>query len=262
MTLVDTHCHLDEEAFAPDRAATLDRARDAGVAAMLTIGIDRMTSEAAVALAAEHADVFAVVGIQPNYVAAMRPGDLDAIEVLATGEQAERIVGVGETGLDRYWDHTPLADQIGPFEWHLDLARRLGKPFVVHCREAEAEILDVLRNAAAAGPLRGVLHSFCGDAAHAEAGVALGLHVSFSGMLTFKRNKDLREVAAAVPPERLLVETDCPYLAPEPHRGKRNEPAYVARTCEVLAGLHGMTPGEMAELTTRNAAGLFGLPLG
>ncbi|MEM1061766.1 MAG: TatD family hydrolase [Planctomycetota bacterium] len=261
MRLVDTHCHLDEEAFASDRDATLARAREAGVAAMLTIGIDRMTSEAAVALAAAHADVFAVVGIQPNYVSAMADGDLAAIEAIATGEHADRVVAIGETGLDRYWDYTPIETQVEPFEWHVDLAVRLGKPFVVHCREAEADILDVLTKAHAThGPLSGVMHSFCGDAAHAAAFVDLGLHVSFSGMLTFKRNAELREVAAAVPRERLLIETDCPYLAPEPYRGKRNEPAYVGKTCEVLAGQHGMTPDEMADLTTRNAAELFGLP--
>jgi TatD DNase family protein len=255
MQLLDTHCHLDEPAFDADRDAVIERARQAGVVAMLTIGTTAESSEKALRLARSHHDVFAAVGIQPNYVAEEKPSDWEKIVSLASDE---RVVAIGETGLDRYWDYTPFESQIEAFDRHLELSRAIGKPFVVHCREAEADVVSRLRNAAAAGPLRGVMHSFSGDAATADACVELGLYISFAGMVTFKRNDALREVAKQVPLDRLLIETDAPYLAPMPHRGKRNEPAYVAHTAAVLAELHETTPQEFATLTTANASRLLG----
>lgn len=254
MRLFDTHCHLDEPAFDADRDAVIERARRAGVVAMLTIGTTAASSVKAIALAKSHRDVFAAVGIQPNYVAEEQPGDWEKIVALAADE---RVVAVGETGLDRYWDYTPFEAQIEAFDRHLDLARSTGKPFIVHCRQAEADVVSQLRNAAAAGQLRGVMHSFAGDVVTAEACVELGLHISFAGMVTFKRNDALREVAKRVPLERLLIETDAPYLAPMPHRGKRNEPAYVAQTAAVLAETRGLTIMEFSEFTARNAEELF-----
>jgi TatD DNase family protein len=256
MELFDTHCHLDEPAFDGDRNDVLARARAAGVVGMLTIGTTAASSEAAVELAKRHVDVFAAVGIQPNYVAEEKPGDWEEIVALA-GDG--RVIAIGETGLDRYWDYTPFERQAEAFGRHLELSRATGKPFVVHCREAEADVVAQLRNAASAGPLRGVMHSFSGDLVTAEACLDLGLYVSFAGMVTFKRNDSLRAVAKAVPLDRILIETDAPYLTPMPHRGKRNEPAYVAHTAAVLAEASGMSPGEFARATTENSRRLFGL---
>ena len=254
MRLFDTHCHLDEPAFDGDRDDVIGRARQAGVVAMLTIGTTAVSSEKALELAKKHTDVFSAVGIQPNYVAEEKPSDWERIVTLADDD---RVVAVGETGLDRYWDYTPFALQIEAFDRHLELSRATGKPFIVHCREAEADVVAQLRNAAGAGPLRGVMHSFAGDLATAEACLELGLYISFAGMVTFKRNDALRDVAKHVPLNRLLIETDAPYLAPMPHRGKRNEPAYVLHTVTVLAETRRLTPDELGELTARNAEELF-----
>lgn len=256
MRLFDTHCHLDEPSFDGDRDAVLARARAAGLVGMLTIGTTAASSVAAVELAKRHPDVFAAVGIQPNYVAEEKPSDWESIVALAADE---RVIAIGETGLDRYWDYTPFERQAEAFDRHLELSRATAKPFVVHCRQAEADVVAQLRNAAAAGPLRGVMHSFSGDLATAEACLDLGLYVSFAGMITFRRNDALRAVAKAVPLDRILIETDAPYLAPMPHRGKRNEPAYVAHTVAVLAEAGGLSVDEFAEVTTANARRLFGL---
>ncbi len=223
---------------------------------ILTIGITANTSRAAVNLAEQHPEMLAVVGIQPNYAVDATDDDWETIVELSSHP---RVVGIGETGLDRYWDHCPLEMQSEWFLRHIELARQVKKPFVVHCREAEADIVAVLRVAAMQGELRGVMHSFSGDLATANACVELGMHISFAGMLTYKKNDDLRSVAKAIPLDRLLVETDAPYLAPVPMRGKRNEPAHVRYTCECLAGLKGKSLDEMATITTDNASRLFGL---
>jgi TatD DNase family protein len=254
MLLFDTHCHLDEPAFDGDRDDVLTRARAEGVVGMLAIGTTAASSRAVVELTRHHGDIYAAVGIQPNYVAEEKAGDWEQIVELAVDP---RVVAIGETGLDRYWDYTPFAAQVEAFDRHLELSRTTGKPFVVHCRDAEADVVAQLRRAQ--GPLRGVMHSFSGDLATAEACLELGLHISFAGMVTFKRNEALRAVAKAVPLERLLIETDAPYLAPMPHRGKRNEPAYVAHTAAVLAEARGMTPEELGAVTTETARRLFGL---
>lgn len=256
MFLIDTHCHLDEDSFAVDRDEVVARSIDAGLAAIVTIGTTAASSVQAVEIAARYSQVYAAVGIQPNYAAQAGPDDWQTIEDLAT---RPKVVAIGETGLDRYWDYAPFDLQTEYFARHLDLARRHDLPFVVHCREAEADVVSQLREAAQSGALRGVMHSFAGDAATADACLELGLHISFAGMLTYKKNDALREVARAVPLDRLLVETDSPYLAPVPLRGKRNEPANVQHTAAVLAAVHGLTPDEMAEITTRNARRLFAL---
>ena len=256
--LIDTHAHLDDPRFADDLPAVLDRAADTGVIRVLTIGIDLATSRAALDLAARHPDrLSAVVGIQPNHVAEAGPGDFVEVARLAADPRA---VAIGETGLDRYWDKAPFELQEEYFVRHLDLARRLGKPVVIHCRDAGPDAVRVLRDVFdRRGPVRGVMHSFTGDAETARACLDLGLHLSFAGMLTYKTASDLREVAKAVPPDRLLVETDSPYLAPVPVRGKRNEPAFVAHTAACLAVLLGLSVEQLAATTTRNARDLFGL---
>jgi len=255
--LIDTHCHLDSEGFHQDIDLVIQRAIDSGVERMLTIGVDLETSQAAVLLANRYPCVSAVVGIQPNYAQEAKPDAWAAIEDLATHP---RVVGVGETGLDKYWDVAPLEIQREYFVRHIELSRRLRKPFVVHCREAEAEVVEVLQAEAANGPFSGLMHSFCGGADTAAICVQLGLHISFAGMLTFRKNEDLRAVALSVPKDRLLVETDAPYLAPLPNRGKRNEPSWVRFTCDCLAQVHQVTPDEMARQTTENAKRLFALP--
>ena len=256
--LVDTHAHLDDEQFAGDLPAVLGRARAAGVAQIVAVATTAPSSAACISLASTHADVFATVGVHPNHAAEAAPGAWDEVVALAARKE---VVGIGETGLDRHWNYTPFPLQEDYFARHLDLGRRLNKPVVIHCREADADVLRMLRaEFDKHGPIRGVMHSFVGDAATAEACLAMGLCVSFAGMLTYKNAQALREIAAKLPLERLLVETDCPYLSPVPLRGKRNEPANVAHTAACLAGLHGVTPEALAERTTRNARGLFGLP--
>ena len=255
--LIDTHCHLDEAAFDADRAEVVQSAVASGLEAMLTIGINEETSVAAARLAAENESVFAVVGVQPNYVS---DADEQTKEVIQELLGQPKVVAIGETGLDYYWDHAPAESQRVWFDWHLRLAAETGLPFVVHCRDAEDEVVEQLRRFAAGATLRGVMHSFCGSRATAAACLELGLHLSFSGMLTYRKNEALREVAKSVPIERLLVETDAPYLAPVPKRGKRNEPAYVAYTAAVLADVLGMSESDLAAATTANARALFSLP--
>lgn len=252
--LIDTHAHLDDERYAADLPAVLERAHAAGVTHTLTIGIDLPTSRAAVELAARYPQLKAVVGIQPNHVAEAGPDDWDEIVMMA---ESPSVVAVGESGLDRYWDRAPFPLQQDYFTRHLQLARRLNKPIVIHCREAEADVVEALR--AFSGPIRGVMHSFSGDAATAAACLELGLHVSFAGMVTYKNADNLRQVAAAIPLDRLLVETDSPYLAPVPVRGKRNEPAFVRHTAECVAKAMGVSSEVVFEATTRNARALFGL---
>jgi TatD DNase family protein len=255
---IDTHAHLDDGRFAADLPEVLARARAAGVVQVVAVATTAPSSAASLALAGRHGELFATAGLHPNEVMQAGPGAWDEVVALAGREQ---VVGVGETGLDRHWDSTPFAIQEDYFARHLELGRRLGKAVVIHCREAEADVLRLLRaDFERHGPIRGVMHSFTGEWATAEACLALGLHVSFAGMLTYKNAQALREVAARVPLERVLVETDSPYLAPVPLRGKRNEPGYVVHTGACLAGLHGMTAEALAARTTSNARELFGLP--
>lgn len=256
LRFIDTHCHLDEESFRPDVEEVIQRALDAGVQRMLTIGITLQTSEAAVVLANDHECLSAVVGIQPNYASQASASDWDEIVRLSKHPQ---VVGIGETGLDKYWDHAPLDIQQDYFRRHLRLSREINKPFVVHCREAEAEVLEMLEEDFVNGPLNGIMHSFCGDIPMAARCVEMGMHISFAGMVTFKKNDELRAVAKSVPLNRLLIETDAPYLAPHPKRGKRNEPGLVVHTAECLANVHDISLDELAEATTQNAETLFGL---
>lgn len=258
-SLIDTHAHLDAEPFATDLPAVLDRARAAGVGAMIAVATTAPSSAVCVSLAARHAELFATVGIHPNSIMEASPIAWDEIHALVEGE---RVVGVGETGLDRHWDNTPFAIQEEYFVRHLELARLHDRPVVIHCREAEADMLRVLRaEFDRHGPIRGVMHSFVGDAAMAEMCRATGLYLSFAGMLTYKNAAALRETAAQQPLDRLLVETDSPYLSPVPLRGKRNEPAHVIHTAACLATLLEIDAERLAKQTTANARKLFGLPL-
>lgn len=255
MHLIDTHAHLDAEAFEKDADAVVARAHEEGVKHILTIGITLETSLAAIRVAERFPNVSAVVGVQPNYASEMKAGDWEEIVELI---QHPEVVGIGETGLDRYWDYAPIETQAELFDRHLELSSTSGLPFVVHCREAEADTEKQLRAAFEKfGPLNGVMHSFCGDADMAAACVEMGMHISFAGMVTYKKNEELRQTARTVPLDRLLVETDSPYLAPRPKRGKRNEPAFVKMTAECLAEVRGISLEELAAATTANAERLF-----
>ena len=258
--MIDTHAHLDDESFGPDLDAVLARARESGVEAVVCPGITADSSETVVRLAADHAGLFASVGIQPNYAAEAADGDWDRIVALVDNP---RVVAVGETGLDRHWDFTPFDLQQDYFDRHLRLARDRDLPVVIHCRDAEEDLLPVLHEAAGRGPLRGVIHAFSGDLDFADECVDLGLCVSFAGAVTYRNKKfePLWQAAETVPDDRLLIETDSPYLVPHPLRGKqkRNEPANVRLVAERLAELRGQTVEQIIALTAGNARRLFGL---
>lgn len=258
MILVDTHAHLDQEEFNADRAEVILRAQQAGLQAVVAVGVTAASSAAVVELAAANPLLFAAVGIQPNYTAQAVPGDWEQIVELAT---RPRVVALGETGLDRHWDYAPFDVQQDYFDRHLRLSQQLDLPFIVHTRESDADVLEMLRAARQRGPLRGVMHSFTGTAETAAECVGLGLWISFAGMVTFKKSDALRAVAATIPADRILIETDSPYLAPHPLRGKRNEPALVVHTAECLAGVRGQGVDEFAAQAAANARDLFRLPL-
>lgn len=255
---IDTHAHLDQSDFDEDRAEVLARASAAGVAAIVAVGCTADSSDACLALANQNDGVFAAAGIQPNYTADAEPGDWDRIAALVSARR-RRLVAVGETGLDCYWDHSPLEVQQDYFDRHLRLSQEFDLPFIVHTRESDADVLAMLREARLRGKLQGIMHSFTGAAETAAECVELGLHISFAGMVTFKKSDALRAVSASVPLDRLLVETDSPYLSPHPLRGKRNEPAHVVHTGAVVAEARGLTPEALAAATSANARGLFRL---
>ncbi len=257
LNLFDTHAHLNSDAFAGNVDEVVDRAKAVGVAGVMVIGIDVTTSRRACELAAEHPGyLFAVVGIQPNSVAEAADQDFATIRELA-GYPGVR--GIGETGLDCYWDDTPIDQQQEFFDLHLQLCRDTKLPMVIHMRESGAMIVDQLRRQGVVPP--GIMHSFTGDMAVAKECLDFGLHISFAGMVTFKKSDELRTVAKMVPENRLLAETDSPYLSPEPLRGKRpNEPARIEHTLRCLAELRGVSAEHLAQATTDNAKRLFQLP--
>ena len=255
--MIDTHAHLDDERFKDDLPAVLERAAAANLEHILTIGVDVATSSAAVALTKSFPMLFAVVGIQPNHVAESAANDWDKIVDFA---KRDKVVAVGETGLDRHWDRAPFAMQEDFFSRHMELARQIDKPIVIHCREAEADVVRMLKEVFEKnGRIRGVMHSFTGNKETARACLSMGLYISFAGMITYKNSDALRQAASIVPIDRLLVETDSPYLAPTPVRGKRNEPAYILHTAACLASIFSVDFKVIAERTTRNARELFRL---
>jgi TatD DNase family protein len=253
--LTDSHCHLTDKRFSEDQADVIARARQAGVSRIVAVGGGGPIedSEASAALAAADPDLSATAGIHPHDAKSYD----DAIEarIVALIEQ-EAISAVGETGLDYFYEHSPREVQCQALARHLALGKRYKLPVVIHCRDAEAELREVL--AAENGKeTRGVIHCFTGGYDDARWYIDHGLLISFSGILTFKTSDSLRETAARLPLDRLMVETDAPYLAPSPYRGKRNEPGYVVETAKVLAELHGTTVERVAELTSANAESMF-----
>lgn len=253
----DTHAHLDDAQFSDDRDGVIGRARQAGVQAIVTVGITAASSQACIDLAECYDCVFAAVGIQPNCCGEAAEGDWDRI---AGSVDQPLVVALGETGLDRYWDYTPFEVQRDYFDRHIRLAQQHDLPLVIHMRDCPDEMLVMLREARSRGPLRGVMHSFTGDAETAAECLELGLHISFAGMVTYKKSVDLRDVARTVPDDRILIETDCPYLSPHPQRGQRpNEPALIVHTAACLAEVRGVTVQQLASQTARNARQLFGV---
>jgi TatD DNase family protein len=227
------------------------------VTRIVTIATTAPSSAACVSLAQQHPMLAASVGLQPNHVAQAAADAWDQVVSLVT---EPNVVAVGETGLDRYWDYTPFPQQEDYFARHLQLTRKHNLAVVIHCREAEADVIRMLEeDHNRHGPVRGVMHSFTGEWATAEACLAMGLYISFAGMVTYKNAQNLCDVAVKVPMDRLLVETDSPYLAPVPVRGQRNEPANVKHTAACLAGILGLNLEAFAQQTTRNARTLFGL---
>jgi TatD DNase family protein len=256
-TLIDSHCHLDEEGFAADRDAVIARALAAGVTRMITIGASggMQANHDAVGLAQRHAEIFATVGVHPHAATAVTPALVDEISRLA---RSPKVVAIGETGLDYYYDNSPRPAQQDGFRQFVALARQLHLPLVVHLRDAYDDALAILRDERAA-EVGGVIHCFSGDRQVARAFLDLGFHLSFSGIVTFKNADELRAVAGMTPADRLLVETDAPFLAPVPYRGQRNEPAYVVQTAAAIAAQRGQPLDEIAAAARTNTERLFRL---
>jgi TatD DNase family protein len=252
--LVDSHCHLDFPDFEAERDQIVARAREAGIGAMVTIST-RLSQFGRVLAVAEHYDgIFCSVGTHPHEASAER--DLPLEDILSHTSHT-KVVAIGEAGLDYFYQHSTREDQEAGFRKHIEAARQTGLPLVIHTRDAEEDTARILREEMAQGPFKAVLHCFTGGAELARTGIELGLYVSFSGILTFPKSDALREVAASLPLDRLLVETDAPYLAPAPNRGKRNEPAFVRHTAKKLAEVKGVSEAEIARITTDNFFRLF-----
>ncbi|MFZ1681459.1 MAG: TatD family hydrolase [Rhizobiaceae bacterium] len=252
--LIDTHCHLDFPDFAEERADVIARAAAEGVARLVTISTRIRRFNDIRAIADTHEPVYCSVGTHPHNAGEER--GISADEIVGLAEHA-KCVAIGEAGLDYHYDKAPRDAQAEGFRTHIEAARRTGLPLVIHARSADADVASILAEESAKGRFPFILHCFSSGRELAETGVALGGYVSFSGILTFRNSEDLRAIARDLPRDRLLVETDAPYLAPVPHRGKRNEPAYVRRTAEVLADTLGLTLANVAEITTANALRVF-----
>ena len=248
MPLVDTHCHLDSEQFDADRDAAIERARAAGVQRMMAIGTGDGPPdlEAAIRLADAHPFVYATIGVHPHDASKATDETFARLRDLA---RHPKVLAIGEIGLDYHYDFSPRDVQRQVFERQLDLARDAAKPIVIHTREAWAGTLDVLR---ALWKGQGIMHCFTGDEGMAREALDLGFYLSFGGVITFPKAEPTRAAARLAPLDRILLETDCPYLAPVPYRGKRNEPAFMVETARRLAGLCGVTPEQIAERTTEN----------
>jgi TatD DNase family protein len=259
---VDSHAHIDGEEFDADREEVLARASEAGVGVILNVGTGDPTGgqlERAVELAEKYAGIYAAAGVHPHDAKLYDDAAAERVERLVRG--SSRVVAWGEIGLDYHYDNSPRDAQREVFQRQLRQAREASLPVIIHSREADEDTIAILEEEWRDYARAGVLHCFGGGAWMAERAVALGFYVSFAGNVTFKKAEPLREVARLVPLERMLIETDCPFLAPVPHRGRRNEPAYVAATARVLAELRGVDVDEFARVTTSNFARLFGVEL-
>ena len=259
---VDSHAHIDGPEFDNDRELVIQRARDAGVDAILNIGTGDPHSgalERAVELAESYPAVFAALGTHPHDARLFDQKAESRLTELV--KKSRRVIAWGEIGLDFHYDHSPREDQRNAFRRQLQLARAAGLPVIIHTREAEDETIEILRTEWADARLPGVMHCFSGSARLAQQALDLGFSISFSGIVTFKKAEELRGIASEIPVDRLLIETDCPYLAPVPHRGKRNEPAFVVEVARCIAEVRGMTLQEVAQVTTANFSREFSVDL-
>ncbi|MGV3457715.1 TatD family hydrolase [Sphingomonas sp.] len=254
MKLADSHCHLNYKGLAEQQPEVLARARDSGVVAMLNIATREREWDEVLATAEREADVWATVGIHPHE--ADEHPHIDTAKLLSRAAHP-RVVGIGETGLDYYYDHSDRAQQQKSFRAHIAASRETGLPLIVHTRDAEADTAAILAEEMGKGAYPGVIHCFTASGTFAEKALELGFYISISGIVTFKNARDLQETAARLPLDRLLIETDAPFLSPVPHRGKTGEPAFVADTCRFLAQLRGMDAEELAESTRENFHRLF-----
>lgn len=254
MKLADSHCHLNYKGVFEQQPEVLARARDAGVVAMLNISTRENEWDAVIGTAEREPDVWATIGIHPNEADSYPQVDTERLVARAAHP---RVVGIGETGLDYYYEHSDRARQQASFRSHLAACRQTGLPVVVHTRDAEADTAAILTEEMGKGSFPGVIHCFTGTAEFARQALELGFYISISGIVTFKNARELQETARWLPRERLLVETDAPFLAPVPHRGRPGEPAYVADTCRFLAELRGEDVEELADATRANFHALF-----
>ncbi len=252
--LVDSHCHLDFPEFSAELDDVLVRARAAGVGHFLTISTDLAKFPAIRAIAEAHADIHCSIGVHPHEAGGER---LTGPDTLLREAEHEKVVAFGETGLDFYYNHAPRDAQMADFRTHIAAARAARLPLIVHTRDADDDTIAILNEEFEAGAFTGVIHCFTGTRRLAEAALALGFYISVSGIATFKKSDELRAVIKDVPLDRLLVETDAPYLAPQPTRGKRNEPAFIVHTAAMLADLKGVSREELAAATTDNFFRLF-----
>jgi TatD DNase family protein len=252
--LVDSHCHLDFPDFATELDGVVDRARAAGVGRIVTISTRVKQHAAVLAIAERYPDVYCSVGTHPHHA----HEELDiTVKHLVALTRAAKVVAIGEAGLDYHYAYSSRDAQEQGFRHHVAAARETGLPLVIHSRDADLDMAKILEEETGKGAFPAVLHCFTGGRELAERAIALGLYISFTGILTFKKSEDLRLIAAALPPDRILVETDAPYLAPGPYRGKRNEPAYVVETAKTLAAVRGISADEIARQTTENFYRLF-----
>ncbi len=254
--LVDTHAHLDNSQFDSDREEVIAAAAANGISHIITIGCDLANSKQSVEIAAAHKNIYAAVGVHPHDASEIDDSTIEQLRGLATG--ANKVVAIGEIGLDFYRDRSPRDVQRQAFRRQIRLARELGLPIIVHDRDAHDEVLQILREEQAS-EVGGVLHCFSGDLAMARECLELGFYLSFPGTITYPKNEAAREVVRSIPVDRMLVETDCPYLAPQVRRGKRNEPALVRHTAEKIAEIKGLTIDDVARVTSLNAYTLFGV---
>lgn len=255
--LIDTHAHLDFDEYDADRPEVVARARQAGVAAIISIGIEPSLWRATLEISEQFDSVYPALGIHPNSAGETNSDTLAELAALYGAPGPRRVVALGETGLDYYREYVAHEVQRESFRAHLELARQLDLPVIVHNRDAHSDVLEILRRDGAG--TRGVMHSFSGDLRFAEECMELGYLISLSGPVTFRKAADKHLIATSVPLDRLLLETDCPFLTPEPFRGRRNEPAYVRYTAEAVARLRGSTIEEIATQTTANALQLFNI---
>ncbi|MBE7035531.1 MAG: TatD family deoxyribonuclease [Ruminococcaceae bacterium] len=249
----DTHTHLDDARFDEDREAVIEKVYQSGVTLAVNIGADMESSHVSADLALQHDFLYAAVGVHPHEVENLTEEDMETLKQLA---DSKKVVAIGEIGLDYYYDNAPREKQKQWFLRQIELAKELGLPYIVHDRDAHADTMEIIKKS---GYFRGVLHCFSGSVQMMQELVSMGFYISFAGPVTFKNGKKAKEVAALVPLDRILIETDSPYLTPEPHRGERNDSSMVRFVCQELAQIRGLSEAEMAQITMENGKRFFGI---